>query len=296
MAKPETWSDIHRAAVDAGMDDASACYQADRAMESEEASFSIVQGECVEVMRGLSAASIDLTVTSPPYDDMRTYDGFVFDFPAVAAQLHRVTKPGGVVVWIVGDATVKGSETGTSFRQALHFKELGFNLHDTMIWNKGGFTAVGSLVTRYAPVFEYMFVLSKGVPKTFNPIKDRPNKGAGRVIVGTNRLANGSVKPMTSNGNIVPEFGQRFNVWEMSGEMSRKPGAHPAPFPEALARDHILSWSNPGDTVLDPFLGSGTTAIVARKTGRNFIGCDVSAEYVAMSKARLGNVLQTELI
>lgn len=247
------------------------------------------QGDCLEVLRTLPDSSVDLTVTSPPYDNLRTYDGFTFDFEGIAAELFRVTKPGGVVVWVVADATVKGSETGTSFRQALHFKDVcGFNLHDTMIWSKDTFSAVGALRSRYAPTFEYMFVLSKGTPRAFNPIKDRKNKHAGTKVHGTVRQADGSVVPIAGSGQkVVAEYGQRFNVWEMSPEKRRYPGAHPAPFPEALARDHILSWSNPEDTVLDPFLGSGTTGKMALQTGRRFIGIEISAEYLEIARDRI---------
>lgn len=247
-------------------------------------SFSLHHGDCLEVMRGMSDGCIDLTVTSPPYDNLRTYNGFTFDFEGIARELYRITKPGGVVVWVVGDATVKGSETGTSFRQALGFMDAGFNLHDTMIWNKGAFSAVGSLVSRYAPVHEYMFVLSKGSPKAFNPIKDRKNKYAGTEIGGTIREADGSMRRMTSNGKRVAEYGQRFNVWEMPPVKHRQ--AHPAPFPERLAADHIASWSNPGDTVFDPFTGSGTTGKMALLADRNFIGAEISAEYVAIACQR----------
>jgi site-specific DNA-methyltransferase (adenine-specific) len=137
---------------------------------------SVIQGDCLEVMNTLEGNSIDLTVTSPPYDNLRTYNGFSFDFEGIAKELYRVTKHGGVVVWIVNDATIKGSETGTSFKQALYFKEIGFNLHDTMIWSKPTFTATGALKTRYAQTFEYMFIFAKEKPKCFNPIKDKPNK------------------------------------------------------------------------------------------------------------------------
>jgi DNA modification methylase len=190
---------------------------------------------------------------------LRAYKGFTFDFATIAQELYRVTKPGGVVVWVVGDATIKGSETGTSFRQELYFKECGFNLHDTMIWDKGGFTATGTLKVRYGSVFEYMFVFSKGFPKTFNPIKDKPNKKAGSKLHGTVRNADGTMKPMSNCGKPSPEFGQRFNVWKMPSEASntirKEAGNHPAIFPERLAEDHILSWSNPSDLVLDPILG-----------------------------------------
>ena len=137
----------------------------------------IICGNCVEIMKEWENNIIDLTITSPPYDNLRDYKGYVFDFENIAKQLYRVTKSGGVVVWIVGDATIKGSETGTSFRQALYFKEIGFNLHDTMIYSKAGFQYPAT--NRYHQTFEYMFIFSKGKPKTFNPIKDRKNKWDG---------------------------------------------------------------------------------------------------------------------
>lgn len=194
---------------------------------------------------------------------------------------------GGVVVWIVNDATIKGSETGSSFRQALFFMECGFNLHDTMIWEKPSFTATGSLAVRYAPVFEYMFVLSKGKPKTFNPIKDKPNIHAGTKIHGTLRQKDGSVKKISSLGKPVQSYGQRHNVWHIPGEMSSKNRFHPAMFPEQLAADHIISWSNPGDVVLDPFMGSGSTAKAALENGRNYIGFEISSEYCEIANRRI---------
>jgi site-specific DNA-methyltransferase (adenine-specific) len=254
-------------------------------------SVQLYPGDCAQVLKTLPTGHIDLTVTSPPYDNLRTYNGFTFDFETIAQELYRVTKPGGVVVWVVNDATVKGSETGTSFRQALYFKEIGFNLHDTMIWDKGGFTATGSLKVRYGSVFEYMFVLSKGLPNTFNPIKDRPNKKAGSKRNGTVRNSDGTMKLMSNQGRQSPALGQRFNVWRMPGEQNntirREAGYHPAIFSERLAEDHILSWSNPGDIVLDPFMGSGTTGKMALKNGRRFIGIEISPEYLAIAEQRI---------
>ena len=252
----------------------------------------LLQGDSAELLKTFDDASIDLTVTSPPYDNLRTYNGYTFDFETIAQQLYRVTKNGGVVVWIVGDATVNGSETGTSFKQALYFKEIGFNLHDTMIWNKRGFSAVGALQTRYAPVFEYMFIFSKGKPKAFNPLKDRKNKQSG-IMRGTIRQKDGSTKQMTSNGKLKNEFGQRFNVWEIYPCMGNRSG-HPAPFPESIANDHIVSWSNEGDIVLDPFLGSGTSGKCAVMLKRNFVGIEISQDYVDIARKRIESCMIDE--
>ena len=250
----------------------------------------LLQGDCLERMKEIESGSIDLTVTSPPYDNLRTYNGNnelwgEHVWKAVLADLYRVTKDGGVVVWVVGDATIKGSETGTSFKQALWAKECGFNLHDTMIWNKGSFTAVGALKHRYAQTWEYMFVLSKGKIKTFNPIKDRKNKVKGK-IGGRLRLPNGDMRTMSTNGKQRSEYGQRFSIWDCSPCGGNKTG-HPAPFPEQLANDHIISWSNEGDTVFDPFMGSGTTGKMAKLMNRNFIGIELDEQYFKIAQARL---------
>jgi site-specific DNA-methyltransferase (adenine-specific) len=249
----------------------------------------IIHGDCLDVLRGMETDSIDLTVTSPPYDNLRTYNGYTFDFEGIARELYRVTKTGGVVVWVVADATIKGSETGTSFRQALYFKDCGFNLHDTMIWEKPTFTATGALRVRYGQVFEYMFVLSKGIPKTFNPIKDRARKQVGAKKHGTVRQASGDTAPQSSIGKVYDsEHTQRFNVWRINTEQSNTNRMHPAQFPEDIANDHILSWSNVGDTVLDPFCGSGTTGKMAWLNYRKFIGIEISDEYCEIARKRIG--------
>jgi len=253
----------------------------------------LYNGDCLEVMKNIPDNSVDLTVTSPPYDNLRTYNGNNDQWSEQVwkdciQELFRVTKQGGVVVWVVGDATIKGSETGTSFKQALWAKECGFNLHDTMIWNKGTFTAVGSLKTRYAPVFEYMFIFTKGKLKAFNPIKDRKNKRFGELVHGTIRQKDGTTKDQVGKGiKKIAKYGQRFNVWEMSTEQSNLERCHPAQFPQNLAEDHILSWSNKGDTVLDCFMGSGTTGKMANHLGRNFIGIELDLEYFKIAEARI---------
>lgn len=240
--------------------------------------------DCVEGMKRLPDCCIDLTVTSPPYDNIRDYHGYLFDWEETLKQLYRITKHGGVVVWIVSDATINGSETGTSFRQALFAMECGFNLHDTMIWEKDTFTFPST--NRYYSVFEYMFVLSKGKPKTANMICDRKNKYAGYYIHGTDRLKDGTLRKTDGLWKRnVKEIGRRFNVWNISGEKNNKTG-HPAVFPIALVRDHIISWSSEGDIVLDPFLGSGTTRIVSYDLNRNFIGYEISKEYFDIQEER----------
>lgn len=247
-------------------------------------------GDCLQRMRDIPDGSVDLVVTSPPYDNLRTYNGSLewsFEiFQGIAQQLYRVLTQGGVIVWVVADATVKGSETGSSFRQALYFKELGLNLHDTMIWQKQTFTDTGSLRVRYGGVFEYMFILAKGRPAAFNPIKDRQNKTAGSKIHGTVRLPDGSTKPMSNIGKTLSEKGQRFNIWQINTEVSNA-RCHPAQFPEQLAHDHILSWSNEGDTILDPFMGSGTTGVACVNTGRSFIGIEKDETYFRISVERI---------
>jgi len=249
----------------------------------------LYKGDCLEVMDELieKGVVVDLTVTSPPYDNLRTYNNSSSwnedIWKQVIEKLYRVTKEGGVVVWVVGDATIKGSETGTSFKQALFFKECGFNLHDTMIWNKGGFTAVGALKTRYAQVFEYMFVFVKGKLKTFNALKDRLNKHQTGTFLKNKRLADGNMTEVGKYGKRN-KYGQRFNIWELANTDRSK---HPAVFPEQLANDHILSWSNEGDLVLDPFMGSGTTGVACKNLDRNFIGIEMDEGYFDIASKRI---------
>jgi len=245
--------------------------------------------DCLDGMRQMSSSIVDLVITSPPYDNLRDYKGYSFDFEPIAKEIYRVTKKGGVVVWIVGDATVNGSETGTSFRQALFFKECGFNIHDTMIYKKYNIPVPAH--GRYNQVFEYMFVFSKGNPNTFNPIKDRINKTRGNIEKTKFRQKDGNIKK-TNVLRKTDAFGIRTNVWEyMVGSKhsadDKYAKHHPAIFPEKLVEDHIKSWSNKGDLVLDPFCGSGTTLVVAEGLERNFIGFDISKEYVNLSIQRL---------
>ena len=249
----------------------------------------IVCGDAIEVMRTMPSDSVDLVITSPPYDDLRNYNGYSFNLDGMARELFRVIKKGGVVVWVVGDQTIKGDETGTSFKQALHFKQVGFNLFDTMIYLKTPRGAVGNNKT-YWQTFEYMFVLSKGAPKTINLIKDRENRDTRDGDSGTKRLSDGSLLKLKRAG--YSKYGRRTNVWEYligKGHSATDNIAykHPAIFPEKLVRDHIISWSNLGDVVLDPMCGSGTTCKMAKLNKRDFIGIDVSSEYCKIAEIRL---------
>lgn len=241
-------------------------------------------GECSEIMKHINASSIDLSVTSPPYDELRKYNGYTFDFDPISRQLFRITKQGGVLVWIVSDQTVDGSETGTSFQQATKFRNLGFNQHDTMIYEVSGTGAKGSRKS-YWQAFEYMFIFSKQSPKTINLIADVENKRAGTYV-------NSGAKSNSTGTRLgdyrVKKKGIRTNIWRYhAGNNGDDKTDHPAPFPEALARDHIISWSNAGDIVLDPMCGSGTTLKAALRLERRAIGIELSEEYCKIAVERL---------
>ncbi len=254
----------------------------------------IITGHNVGIMKEFPECSIDITVTSPPYDNLRRYNGFSFDFEAVASELYRVTKDGGVVVWIVGDATRDGSESGNSFRQALGFMDVGFKLYDTMIYRKTN--PMPQTHRRYEQEFEYMFVLAKGRPKTFNPMMV-PTKTVGQVYDYSKRK---SASSSSENGVgrsrdekiVTKAYKQRGNIWSYAVGNNKSTSdkvafKHPAIFPEKLAEEHILSWSNEGDIVLDPFGGSGTTAKMAKINRRAFIHIDISNEYNEIARERV---------
>ena len=252
----------------------------------------IYQGDCLELMKQIEDNSVDLVVTSPPYDNLRDYKGYSFNFEGIAKDLFRVTKDGGIVVWIVGDTTKDFSETLTSFEQAIYFvKQAGFKLLDTMIYVKISYPPAYPTLRRYANRFEYMFIFSKGKPKTFNPIKvSKQSSSIGKDKVSTFRGEDGFTKARkVSIGKIEKAEG---NVWVydvgfMKSSTDKISFKHPATFPEQLVEDHILSWSNERDLVLDIMCGSGTTCKMALKNNRKFIGFDISQEYVDLANKRL---------
>ena len=238
----------------------------------------IIYGDCVDKLKTLDSDMVDLVVTSPPYDNLRAYNNSLewgeHVWQPVADELFRVVKSGGVVVWVVGDAVLKGSETGTSFKQALYFKEIGFNLHDTMIYEKNSSTFPARKTgSRYTQIFEYMFVFSKGLPACTNLICDKPNKWAGF------KDYSGKLK------NPVPDFSPRNNIWKYT--TSKNATGHPAPFPLELAQDHIMTWTNEGAIVLDPFAGSGTVGVACQALNRNYILIEKELSYFEAIKTRL---------
>ena len=241
--------------------------------------------DCVDLMKQMDENFTDLTVTSPPYDDLRTYNGYSFNFEEIAKGLYRVTKEGGVVVWVVGDK-IKGGFSLTSFRQALFFQQIGFKIHDIMIYRKKNTPFMRT--NAYTNCYEFMFVLSKGKLKTFNPLKEKTVR-TGRERLPANKKADGSVRKVW--GELKAEK-TRTNIWDYAvglGGTTRDRIAfeHPAVFPEKLAEEHILSWSNRGELVFDPMVGSGTTCKIAKKLGRNYIGCDISEEYIRIAQHRV---------
>lgn len=269
----------------------------------------IFHSNCIDGMKSLEDEVIDLCVTSPPYDDLRSYNdssAWNFEtFKGVAEQLHRVMKTGGVVVWVVGDATIKGGETGSSFRQCLHFMDLGFILHDTMIYEKNGSPFPAKRTgNRYSQIFEYMFVLSKKTkPKTAQLLCDKPNRWVGYTHFGKGSIRKKDGSLVERNIKPIPEFSPRNNIWKYNTgkNYSTKDAIafeHPAIFPESLAKDHILSWSNEGDLVLDPFMGSGTTAVCCIETNRKYVGYEIDDKYFNICQQRVqdhANPLQNVL-
>lgn len=249
---------------------------------------SIFNENCLDTLKNLPDDYIDLVITSPPYDKIRDYKGFSVDYDRVIPELYRCVKPGGVIVWVSADQVVKGSETGTSLRNALKFQDAGFNMR-TMIYEKSNFAF--PVNNAYHRIFEYMFVFSKGYPAKFHPILDREIKYPGQKTHGSNRARDGSMKKNRQNA-VARESGKRTDIWRYvtgSGHMAENSIAHehPAIFPLDLAMDHIKSWTDKGDLVYDPFGGSGTVVIACELLERKWITSEISEEYCALIKRRL---------
>ena len=248
----------------------------------------LYHGDCTVVLPTLSQKA-DLILTSPPYDNLRKYGGNTFDFTSVADACINSMAEGGILVWIVADATIDGDETGSSFRQALYFKEHGLVLHDTMIYRKLGGPASGTK-TRHKNGFEYMFVFSNGKPKTVRILEDKITKYPEPDRQVTRRQPDGTLE--YGPRGVVPEVTLRDNVWEYSPgfrKSAENPIAHnhPAIFHIALAKDHIRTWTAPGDLVIDPMVGSGTTMRAAKDLNRLAIGIEIHSDYIDVIKERV---------
>ena len=253
----------------------------------------IYNEDCLITMGRMSDSIIDFVITSPPYDEIRNYNGYKFEFKKIANELFRVVKDGAVIIWVVADATIEGSETGTSFQQALYFKEIGFRLHDTMIYYKNN--PMPQTGNRYHQHFEYMFAFSKGTPKTFNPITE-PTKYKGLANM-KNRGQNGSLDYEKVERTTEKKVGNVF-FYSIGGGISTKDKIaynHPAIFPEQLVVDQMKTWSNENDLVYDPFMGSGTTAKIAHLLNRDWLGSEISNEYVQIAYERMKLYLEDKL-
>ena len=250
--------------------------------------------DCLITMSCLLDECVDMVITSPPYDDIRNYNGYKFQFEKIANELFRVIKKGGVIIWVVGDATVDGSETGTSFQQALYFKEIGFRLHDTMIYYKNN--PMPQTGNRYHQHFEYMFCFSKESPKTFNPITEETKyRGLANM---KNRGQNGSLDYEKVERTKEKKVGNVF-FYSVGGGISTKDKIaynHPAIFPEKLVYDQIKTWTNENDVVYDPFMGSGTTAKIAKLLNRKWFGSEISKEYCEIAEERLRVYIESNLL
>ncbi len=254
-------------------------------------------GDHLKILKQVDDNVVDLTITSPPYDNLRDYKKYNFDWRLLLKELYRVTKEGCVVVWVVGDAVINGSESGTSFKQALWAKYIGFNIHDTMIYEKNSTTfSAHDNSNRYSQIFEYMFIFSKGKPKTYNLIKDKLNRWGGCRTFGQKTYRQKDGELIKQPSYIVQKIGYRNNIWRINtgykySTKDKIAYEHSAIFPEKLVQDHIITWSNENDLILDPMCGSGTTCKIAKITKRNYIGIDIAEEYCTISRKRIKNIL-----
>ncbi len=251
----------------------------------------IINADCIKATARLPANSIDLVMFSPPYDGIRDYKkGWIFDFPALGKNLYRLVKDGGVCAVVINDGTQDFAKSLTSFRLVLNWCDTaGWRLFETCIYQRDGNPGAW-WKRRFRVDHEYIFLFLKGKkPKTFDkePLMV-PSKHAGRIYSGTDRLTSGKFKKI--DHKPVKRMKCRGTVWKYptsNTEGNRTKLQHPATYPDPLAQDIIQCFSEPGDTVLDPMCGSGTTCVMAMKMKRQYMGIDINEEYCQIARKRL---------
>lgn len=252
--------------------------------------------ECVEGMEMLPDDCVDLVVTSPPYDAVRKYNGFAFDLHQTGAQIHRVLKDGGIAAMVIQDQTKDFGKSLTSFRTIIDWCDsFGFKLFECVIYRKNGSEGAW-WKHRFRVDHEYIPLFLKGDrPAYFDKQPLRvPSKHGGKVMSGSgNRRTDGA-----TNGTVRREINAtkcRGTIWNylMAGDKNPLKRKHPAVFPDAIPSDLIQCFCPPGGIVLDPFIGSGSTAVQALKHERHFIGFDISQEYCDLCNQRLEKDVET---
>jgi site-specific DNA-methyltransferase (adenine-specific) len=245
--------------------------------------------DCLEGMRKLPDDSIDLVVTSPPYDNLRTYKGFSVDLHSTGKEAYRVLKDGGIAVMVIQDQTKAFAKTLTSFRLIIDWCDnIGFRLFETIIYRKYG-TEGAWWKARFRVDHEYMPIFLKGKkPQYFNKkLLMVPSKHGGEILTGSgNRRTTGeTTKTVTRPINPTK---CRGTIWDylMAGDKDPLKRKHPAPFPDQIPIDFITCFCPPKGIVLDPFIGSGSTAVAAKKLGRHYIGFEITPEYCEIAEQR----------
>ena len=251
---------------------------------------SIICGDSAEVLKNFPDNSIDMVVTSPPYDGLRDYNGFSLDLHKIGKEIYRVLKDGGIAVMVIQDATKDFAKSLTSFRTIVDWCDnVGFRLFETVIYHKNG-TEGAWWKQRFRVDHEYMPIFMKGKkPQYFNkePLKI-PSKHGGKVMSGSgNRRTDGTLSETVRRP--INTMKCRGTVWDylMAGDKNPLKRKHPAVFPDKIPYDCIQCFCPEGGLVLDPFIGCGSTAVMAKVLGRNYIGIDISREYCDLAEERI---------
>ncbi len=271
----------------------------------------IYVGDAAAVLRRWPGGFVDLCVTSPPYFQLRDYghkdqiglesspDEYVRRLLVVLSQARRVLKPEGSLYLNLGDTYRNKSLLGIPWRVVRELQKRGWYLRNAIVWHKphGVPSAIKDRLTNR---YEFLFHLTRSRRYYFNldPLRvpnvdPRTKHLTGPVRHGVQGLAHRSGLPVAGNFTPNPRGKNPGDVWAIGPDTRPKryiaPGkvTHYAPFPESLVDRPVLAACPPKGIVLDPFMGSGTTALVARRHGRRFLGVELVPEYTALTRARL---------